>query len=140
MKIAIVYESRTGRTRKAALQMGELVRAAGHECSVTSVEETNPAEVAGADAICVGCWVKGLFFILQHPSEAATDFIDRLGPLEGRPAAVFCTYLTAAGTTLSQIAERLSARGANVTGRFKSRRSRAPKGFQAWVQNLEAAG
>ena len=139
MKIAIVYDSRTGRTRQAALEMGELVRAAGHECTVESVEQADPAEVAAADAVCVGCWTKGLFFILQHPSQPALDFIDRLGPLDGKPAAVFCTYLTATGSTLGQIAERLSARGANVTGQLKSRRARAPDGFQAWVQNLGAA-
>ena len=91
MNVAIVFDSATGTTEAAAEAMGSLIRAAGHECTVSSVRHADPATVSAADAICVGSWCKGLFFIRQHATEATMDFIDRLDGLDGKPAAVFCT-------------------------------------------------
>jgi flavodoxin len=136
MRVAIVFDSATGRTRAAAEEMGEAVRRAGHECTVKSVQEADPQAVSAADAICVGSWTHGLFIILQHATEATMEFIDRLGPLDGKPAAVFCTYKLAVGGMLPKMAARLEARGARVTGQFKSRGSFAADGFDAWVQSL----
>ena len=54
MKVAIVFDSSTGKTKAAAEQMGEAARAAGHECTVDSIHDADPAQVAnmgGADAI-----------------------------------------------------------------------------------------
>ena len=136
MKVAIVYDSRTGKTRKAAEEMGAAVRDAGHECSVHSVQKAGPAEVSAADAICIGSWTEGLFFVLQHATRATSELIDRLGPLDGKPAAVFCTYLTATGKMLPKMADRLRARGANVTGRFRSRGPVMASDFRGWVEGL----
>ena len=136
MRIAIVFDSKTGTTKAAAEAMGDLVREAGHECTVSSVLDADPATVRAADAICVGSWVKGLFFVLQHATKATMDFIDGLGDLGGKPAAVFCTYKTAVGGMLSKMAAGLEGRGATVTGQFKSRGPVAAEGFGAWVKSL----
>lgn len=136
MNVAIVFDSKTGTTKAAAEAMAELVRAAGHQCTVSSVENADPATVSGADAICVGSWCKGLFFILQHATKATTDFIDGLPNLDGKPAAVFCTYKTAVGGMLSKMAASLQNRGAAVTGSFKARGPVVPDGFGEWVAGL----
>jgi flavodoxin len=136
MKVAIVFDSKTGTTRSAADAMAQLVRAAGHECTVGSVQDADPASVSAADAVCVGSWCKGLFFVFQHASEATMDFIDRLDELDGKPAAVFCTYKTAVGGMLPKMAARLASRGANVTGSFKSRGPVAAAGFGDWIKSL----
>jgi flavodoxin len=136
MRVAIVYDSETGRTKAAALEMAEIVRAAGHDCSVEPAWEADAAAVSTADAICVGCWTQGLFIVAQHPTDRALLFIDRLGPFDGKPAAVFTTYRLAAGGVLHQLAARLEARGAAVTGQFKSRGPHAATGFDAWVRSL----
>ena len=136
MNVAIVFDSKTGTTKAAAEAMAELVRAAGHQCTVTSVQDADPASVSAADAICVGSWCKGLFFVFQHATEATMDFIDSLDELGGKPAAVFCTYKTAAGGMLPKMAARLESRGADVTGSFKSRGAFAAEGFKDWVGNL----
>jgi len=120
MRVAIVYDSKTGTTKAAAEQMGEVTRAAGHECSVESIEDADPAEVSGADVICVGSWTKGLYVVFQGPTQATIDFIERLEALDGKQAAVFTTYAIAVGKTLEKMASPLEARGANVSGRFKS--------------------
>jgi flavodoxin len=137
MRVAIVYDSSTGKTKAAAEQMGEMARAAGHDCDVASILDADPATVSQADAVCVGSWTKGLFLILQGPTKATLDFIDKLGPLNGKPAAVFVTYDVATGKTLSKMASRLAGRGANVTGRFKSKGPKAAEvAFGAWLNNL----
>ena len=84
MKIAIVYDSSTGTTAKAAQKMGKTLEEHGHQCRVQSVAQADPASVSEADLICVGSWVKGLFIIRQHPTEGTMRFIDQLGNLEGK--------------------------------------------------------
>ena len=93
MRVAIVYDSSTGTTKAAAEQMGEVTRAAGHDCSVSSIHDADPADVSAADVICVGSWTKGLYVIRQGPTEATIDFIEKLGPLDGQPAAVLPTAI-----------------------------------------------
>jgi flavodoxin len=137
VKVAIVYDSSTGNTKAAAEQMGEAARAAGHECSVESIQSADPAQVTAADAVCVGSWTKGVYIVAQRPTAATIDFIGRLGPLDGKPAAVFTTYALAVGKTLKKMATPLEARGASVTGEFKSKGPHAAKEFDGWLQRLD---
>lgn len=136
MNVAIIHDSRTGTTRAAAEAMAAVLRACEHEVTVQSVREADPEQAAQADALCIGSWTQGLFFVLQHPTAATLEFIDRLPSLRGKPAAVFCTYKTSPGGLLRMLSSRLSARGAVVTGQFKSRGPKAGEGFTAWVQSL----
>ena len=137
MRVAIVYDSATGTTRAAAEQMGEVTRAAGHECSVDSLHEADPGEVSAADAICIGSWTKGLYVIRQSPTQATMDFIEKLEPLDGKQIAVFTTYAIAVGKTLTKMARALEARGAIVTGRFKSKGPSASTDFATWLRRLD---
>ncbi|MAD80685.1 MAG: flavodoxin domain-containing protein [Pirellulaceae bacterium] len=121
MKVAIVYDSRTGTTAKAAEAMGKALEEHGHHCQVQSVAEADPAEASEADLICVGSWTQGLFIVLQHPTKESMSFINRLGDLAGKKAVVFCTYKLATGKLLSRMANGLESRGANVVGQFKYR-------------------
>ena len=136
MNVAIVFDSETGTTKAAAEAMAERVRGAGHHCTISSVQDADPATVSAADAICIGSWCKGLFFVAQHATEATTDLIDGLGNLDGKPAAVFCTYKTAVGGMLRKMAAQLESRGAKVTGSFKSRGPVVAKGFDTWIASL----
>ena len=136
MNIAIVYESSTGTTAKAAEAMGKTLEEHGHQCQIQSVREADPAEVAEADLICIGAWVKGLFIIRQHPSEYAMHFIGQLGDLAGKNAMVFCTYKLAAGSTLRQMAKGLEAKGANVVGQFKYRGPEPNSSFVSFASSL----
>lgn len=121
MKIAIVYDSRTGTTRGASIAMGRLFEEHGHECTVQSVSEADPDQVTGADLVCIGSWTQGLFLILQHPTRATLDFIDRLGDLTGKQAIAFCTYKLATGSLLPRMAAALEAKGAEVLGTYRYR-------------------
>ncbi len=136
MKIAIVYDSSTGTTAKAAETMGKILEEQGHQCRVQSVAQANSADVSETDLICVGSWVKGLFFIRQHPTEGTMRFIEKLGNLEGKQTVVFCTYKTAAGSSLRQMAKALEAKGANVVGQFKYRGPEPNREFALFAKSL----
>lgn len=135
MRLAIVYDSRTGTTKAAAEMMAGLATSKGHDCSVVPVQAADSSDVSGAEAVCVGSWTEGLFFILQHATKATMEFIETLS-LEGKPAAVFCTYKTSAGKMLPKMARAMEDRGARVTGQFKVRGPDVPEGFSAWVDDL----
>lgn len=136
MHVAIVYDSRTGRTEAAAMDMARIAESAGHTCSVLSVEDADKTSVVDADVLCVGSWTMGFFFILQHATKATIDFIEQLPPLKGKPAAVFCTYKTSPGHLLNQMAQKLQGRGARVTGSFQSRHAEAGDGFEEWLADI----
>ncbi len=135
MQLAIVYDSRTGTTKAMAEKMADMARGAGHECALWPVQAAEPADVAAADAICVGSWTEGLFFILQHATKTTMEFIGQLS-LTGQPVAVFCTYKTSSGRMLEKMATALGARGAKVTGKFKSRGSSVPEEFAGWLTHF----
>jgi flavodoxin len=136
MNVAIVYDSSTGTTASAAKAMGKKMEELGHQCQVQSVTEADPADVAAADLICVGSWVKGLFIILQHPTEGTMQFIERLENLSGKNVVVFCTYKLAIGSTLRQMAKPLVEKGATVVGQFKYRGSEPNSQFASFANSL----
>ena len=136
MNIAIVYDSSTGTTAKAAETMGKTFEEQGHTCRVQSVAKADPADVLEADLICVGSWVKGLFIILQHPTEGTMQFIEQLGDLSGKNAIVFCTYKLATGSTLRQMAQALEEKGATVVEQFKYRGPEPKNEFALFARSL----
>ena len=136
MNIAIIYDSSTGITAKAAEAMGKTMEEHGHQCRVQPVASADPADVSKADLICIGSWVKGLFIIRQHPTAGSMDFIERLGNLAGKQAVVFCTYKLAAGSTLPRMRKALEGKGAKVVGQFKYRGPEPNKAFASFVSSL----
>jgi flavodoxin len=135
MKVAIVFDTHTGITAAAAEKMAEVVRAAGHECTVESVSNADPKVVARANAVVIGCWTKGWFIVRQHPSEGALAFAEKLS-LNGRPVAVFATYRLAVGSTVTKLANAVEAAGGTVTGMYKVKGPNVPQGFEGWVDSL----
>ena len=136
MNIVIIYDSSTGTTAKAAEAMRKTFEDQGHMCRVQSVAKAKPADVSEADLICVGCWVKGLFIIRQHPTEGAMRFVERLGALSGKNVVVFCTYKTAVGSALRQMAKALEGKGAQVVGQFKYRGPEPDNKFASFAASL----
>lgn len=137
MKVAIVFETHTGTTSAASEKMAEIVRKAGHECTVESISNADPRKVAGADAIVIGCWTKGYFIIMQHPSDGILDFVEKLS-INNKPVAVFTTYKLAIGSTLRKMADAVEASGGKVTGMYKVKGPKVPEGFEGWVDSLGA--
>ena len=85
----------------------------------------------------VGTWIQGLILVKVGPAEGALRGVAGLPDLEGRPAAVFCTYDVSPFDSLTRLANRLLARGAwvlPVRGRFRRRKKLA--GVPAFVDAL----
>ena len=136
MKIAIVFDSRTGTTKAVAEEMAKMAVAAGHDCAAQPVQAASASEVSGADAVCLGSWTEGLFIIRQHATQQTMEFIDEL-VLDGEPVAVFCTYKLAAGKLLDKMTRAVNRRGGRVTGAFGSRGPEVPDGFSLWLDSLQ---
>ena len=137
MKVAIVFETHTGITAAAAESMAEVVRQAGHECSVESISNADAKVVARANAIVLGAWTKGYFIILQRPSEGMMTFIEEMS-INNKKVAVFVTYKLAVGGTLTKMANAVEASGGKVTGMYKVKGAKVPDGFEAWVKSLDS--
>ena len=135
MKISIVYDSRTGTTQSAAKNMAKLLETQGHDCMVESIATADPERVSEADMICVGSWTQGLFILLQHPTRASMQFINRMGNLKGKKALVFCTYKLATGSLLAKMTHALEALGAEVVGQFKYRGPEPTDEFRAFAES-----
>ena len=134
MKVAIIYDTHTGTTGGAAEKMAEVVRAAGHECTVANLSHAQTA-LSGAKAVVLGAWTEGWFVIRQHPSEPMMRYLED-APLTGKPVAVFATYKLAAGSTVRQLAIAAEAAGGKVTGMYKVKGANVPQGFESWVSSL----
>ncbi len=138
MRVAIVYDSRTGTTYRAAEAMAGIFEQHGHQAKARPVVRADPAEISSADLICIGSWVQGLFVILQHPTEKSLQYIESLGDLTGKRAVVFCTYKLAVGSTLQQMARALEGKGAEVVGRFKYRGPEPDEAFKSFAAGFSA--
>jgi len=138
MRVAITYDSLRGTTKAAAHAMARRFTDAGAECTVASLEEADPADVAAADLVCVGSWTRGLFVVGQHPTPAALAFVDRLGDLAGTQCMAFCTYKLAAGPTLDKMASRLRARGGEVVAELEFRGAEPTHAFDSFARRVVA--
>lgn len=136
MKVAIVYDSRTGTTKAAAEGMGKLLEEQGHRCTVQPLSQADPAEVSSADLICVGSWTQGLFIMMQHPTADSLRFIYSLGDLNGKKAVAFCTYKLATGSLLYDLSEALTAKGAEVVGEFRFRGGSPNAEFASFARTI----
>ncbi|MFA5565332.1 MAG: flavodoxin family protein [Acidimicrobiia bacterium] len=114
VRTVLIYESLTGTTKQAAELIAEELRTSGAEATVCSVDEVDLAAVAQADLVVIGSWVDGLLIVGQRPGKAAK--LRQLPVIDGKQAAVFCTYAINPGKTLHKLTEIVSDLGANVIG------------------------
>jgi flavodoxin len=94
----VVYRSRTGTTRRLAEEIGAHLRARGLDTRVGSVGEIEPASLAQADVVLLGCWTSGLLLVGQHPDAPWIDFAHDVPSLAGRRVALFATYKLRTGS------------------------------------------
>ncbi len=160
MNVLVLYQSRSGHTRRAAEAIGEAARALKGEAVVKSVIEVGEADVARADVLFVGTWVQGLILFAVKPAGAElwvpalpplgvkvkratgglTAGIKMATPLGGKPVGVFCTYAFHPRGSLRALGAMLTGRGATVVGERAFHRSRPGAGAEAFVRGvLEAA-
>lgn len=139
MQVLVAYESRGGRTRRAAEAVADAIRARGSKASVKALTDTTAADVDASDAIAIGSWVEGFIFFKVGPAKGALAGIGRLPALGGKPGAVFCTYGFNPRTTLATLRASLEAKGAKVVAENASPRAHPDRGADELAGRLCAS-
>ena len=139
MQVLVAYESRGGRTRRAAEAVADAVRICGSEATVKTLKDTTAEDVDRSDAIAIGCWVEGFVFFKVGPARAALALLERLPALGGKPAAVFCTYAFNPHTTLATLRKSLETKGAKVVAQNASPRSHPDRGATDLAEHICAS-
>jgi flavodoxin len=121
MKIAIVYRSHTGTTRRYAEAIGAYLIGKGHEVVVSSVGECDVRALRTFDAVLLGCWTQGWFVVRQHPDAPWIAFARELPKLNGTRVGLFTTYTLATGSMFTRMREQLVGTSATATLELKSR-------------------
>jgi len=133
----VIYESLTGNTREAAELIAAGLRAEGVDTDVFNITAIDLAALAAADLVIVGSWVDGMIFVGQRPGRAGR--LRNLPVIDGKRAAVFCTYAVDPGKTLSKLTDIVSERGGEVIGGVALHRKRLAEGAQDFVDRLLGA-
>ena len=104
----VVYRSATGTTRRYAEEIGAHLASRAISVKVQSVGDCDPASLADADFVLLGCWTSGLFVVAQHPDEPWLAFVRAL-PLLTRPrVGLFTTYKLATGSMFGRMRAALA--------------------------------
>lgn len=135
MQVAIIYESLTGNTRKAAQFIAEALEAEGHTAQAMAVDRVDLDVLQAADVVVLGTWVHGAFVVGAAPAA----FKLRSAPaMQGKKAVVYCTYALAAGASLNKLTRLAESLGLEVLGGMLIKRGRLQDGADRLVDRLLA--
>ena len=136
MNAVVIFESLTGNTGKAAELIAGELRSSGVETSVFPIDQIALGTLAAAQLVIVGSWVDGMFFFGQRPGRAGR--LRQLPVIDGKQAAVFCTYAMDPGKTLTKLSEIVADRGGVVVGGVAIHRKQMAEGATDFVDRLLA--
>lgn len=137
MKAAILYESLTGNTRRAAeLLAGDLQQEGWSVTGVSPVKHPEMQAIQDADLVVVGTWVHGLFVVGQSPFGVGP--IAQLPAMRGKLAATFCTYALNPGRSLDRIGAAVRSLGADVVGGVALHRAKLEAHTEEFAARLVA--
>ena len=115
MKAALLVESLTGNTWRAAEMIGTNLQQEGWSITgLSRVRRPDLASIQEADIVLIGTWTHGLFFVGQAPWAAAD--IANMPVMRGKKAACFLTYALDAGKSLDRLSTAVGQTGADVVG------------------------
>lgn len=126
MQVVVLYESLTGNTRRAAELIGDELERRGHAVVVSSVASIDYQALARADLVVVGGWTDGIFLFGQRPGRSWR--LRDIPALDGKKAAIFCTFALDPGKVLEKMQDIVEGRGAEVLGGLTIRRDKLEQG------------
>ena len=109
-RAVVVYQSRTGTTRRFAQEIGRFLATRGMEPTVASIDEFDPQALGEVDFLLLGCWTDGLMVVLQHPDERWLAFARGLPAMKNARAGLFATYKVATGSMFAKMREPLAGK------------------------------
>ena len=111
MKVAVLYESRTGNTQRAAEMIGAAVEELGHEVGVWPSSKANLDFLTDVDLVFVGTWCDGIIIGGHRPGDAGRLF--KMPGIWGKPTAGFVTYALHCGKVVRGLADVVIAASNN---------------------------
>jgi flavodoxin len=117
----IIYQSKTGITKKYAEEIGQFLSEKGLKTNILPVSDYKDGLTDQADLVFMGCWTAGLMLFLQHPEKTWTDFAGKLPALKGKKTVLFTTYKLATGSMFKNMRKHLGDKGTDLSLELKSR-------------------
>ena len=138
MKAALLVESLTGNTWKAAEKIGAQLQQENWTITgLSPVRKPDHGSIQAADIVLVGTWVHGLFVVGQAPWGAGA--LAKLPAMRDKKVAAFCTFALNPAKTLDSMTWILETRGAEVIGGLALHRGKLDEHTETFVDRLLAA-
>jgi len=135
MKAALLVESLTGNTWKAAETIGtKLSQQRWTITGLSKVGDPDLASIQHADIVLVGTWTHGLFVVGQTPF--ALGKIANLPTMRGKKAACFLTFALNAGKSIDKLSTAVGQTGAEVVGGLEIKRNYIDQHTDLFVERL----
>jgi flavodoxin len=135
MKAAILVESLTGNTWKAAEVIGtKLSQERWTITGLSKVGDPDLGSIQAADIVLVGTWTHGLFVVGQLPF--ALSKIANLPTMRGKKAACFLTFALNAGKSIDKLSTAVGQTGADVVGGLEIKRNYIDRHTDLFVERL----
>jgi len=139
VKVAVIYESRTGNTARVARMIGAAAEELGAEVGVWSTSRVNLDFLSDADLVFVGTWTDGVIIAGHRPGDSRR--LKAMPGLWGLPTAGFVTYAIHAGNVIDKLERVVVDRGGEWLGGRLFKRGRLSEGVGTFVTAaFEAAG
>ncbi len=137
MDVAIIFESMTGTTERAAFLIADELFRRGIASRVFPTNAVDADYVAGADLVIIGTWVDGLIALGQRPGRKGK--LVALPRLDGKPTAVFCTYAVNPGKVLQKMERLVGELGGTSLGGMAFHRKRLDPAVRDFTGRVIAA-
>jgi flavodoxin len=138
MKAALLVESLTGNTWKAAEMIGAQLQQENWTITgLDPVRKPDHGAIQAADIVLVGTWVHGLFVVGQAPWGAGA--LAKLPAMRDKKVATFCTFALNPAKTLDTMTRIMETRGAEVIGGLALNRGKLAQHTETFVDRLLAA-
>ncbi len=113
-RVLVAYDSRGGRTARAADLVAERFRDTAAVVRAVPLAPVGIDDLTETDLLIVGTWVEGFVVAGVGAARTTRDWLAGLPRLPGLRTATFCTYAVSPGGTLAEMRHALRARGMTV--------------------------
>jgi len=137
MEAIVIYESLTGNTRSTADAIAAELQRSSVSATVCPITAIDHQALSDADLVIVGSWTDGMVLFGQRPGRAAR--LQSLPVIDGKKAAVFCSYAINPGRTLEKMDKIVTSRGGDVIGGMAIKRNGIAAGAAEMVDRLLGA-
>jgi len=114
MKALVVYQSKTGTTKKMAEEIAVQLKELNNDVKLGSIAEVTVKDVELADKLYIGGPTNGFFLFGQGPTKDWKDFVKSLPIVNKKETILFTTYKIATGPVFKKMRRELNYSGFKV--------------------------